>query len=300
MVLLMTIATPPRDPKELYPQPPLPKQPQEFPGIEKAMHPKPDYGLESYQGSNKLLDRAALITGGDSGIGRAVALAFAREGADVVISYLEVEEKDAQETVHAVQASGRKAVAVPGNIQDEDYCIQLVKRTVQEFGKIDVLVNNAALQKSFESLLDIPSADFEAIFRTNMFATFYLCKAAVPHMPEGSSIINTASVVAYQPHPPLLAYAASKGAIVTFTKGLAQELIEKGIRVNAVAPGPIWTPLNMHGGPPERIPHFGENTPLGRAGQPVEVAPIFVLLASQEGSYITGEVYGVTGGRGLL
>lgn len=286
------------NPKEKGPKPPFPEQQQQHPGLESEMRPAPDFGEESYRGSGRLEGKAAIITGGDSGIGRAVALAFAREGADVLISYLN-EESDAQKTKRVVEAAGRKCITVPGDIVDEKHCQQIVQRAVNEFGKIDILVNNAAFQMSHEGIADLPSDEFDYTFRTNVHAMFYLCKAALPHLQEGGSIINTASIQAYQPTPQLLAYAATKGAIVTFSKALAQELMEHGIRVNVVAPGPIWTPLIVSTMPIEKSKDFGSNTPAGRPGQPAEVAPIFVFLASQESSYITGEVVGVTGGKPL-
>jgi NAD(P)-dependent dehydrogenase (short-subunit alcohol dehydrogenase family) len=264
------------------------------------MDPRPDYGEETYRGSDRLEGKAAIITGGDSGIGRAVALAFAREGADVLISYLEAEESDAQETVRAVEESGKKAVPVSGDIRDEAHCQKIVEHAVEEFGKIDILVNNAAYQMSRGSIQDISSEELDRTFRTNVFAMFYLCKAALPHMQPGATIINTSSIEAFQPKPPLLDYSATKGAIVTFSKGLAQEVTPQGIRVNVVAPGPTWTPLipaTFH--PHLDVANFGGSKPLGRPAQPAEAAPLYVFLASQESSYISGEVIGVTGGAVL-
>jgi NAD(P)-dependent dehydrogenase (short-subunit alcohol dehydrogenase family) len=264
------------------------------------MDPKPDYGEDAYRGTGKLTGKAAIITGGDSGIGRAVALAFAREGADVLISYLEAEETDAQETVRAVERSGKKAVAAPGDIQDEAHCQQIVEQCVSEFGKIDVLVNNAAYQMARNGITEIPSEEFERTFRTNVFAMFYLCKAAIPHMGPGSSIINTCSIEAYQPMPMLLDYSSTKGAIITFTKALAQELISQGIRANSVAPGPVWTPLIPATLPLQQVSQFGQaESPMGRPAQPAELAPAYVFLASQESSYVNGETLGVTGGSPL-
>ena len=289
-----------QDPTTQYPQPEFGEQQLEHPGLESEMRPKPDYGGDTYRGSGKLEGKAAIITGGDSGIGRAVALAFAREGADVLISYLESEEPDAQETVRAVEGSGHKAVAVPGDIQDESHCQQIIEQAVSEFGKIDVLVNNAAYQMARSGLTEIPSDEFERTFRTNVFAMFYLCKAAVPHMQPGSSIINTCSIEAYQPLPMLLDYSSSKGAIITFTKALAQELISQGIRVNSVAPGPVWTPLIPATMPAQQVSQFGQSeSPMGRPAQPAELAPAYVFLASQESSYVNGETLGVTGGSPL-
>ncbi|MGI4787786.1 MAG: SDR family oxidoreductase [Janthinobacterium lividum] len=256
---------------------------------------KPDYGENSYVGTGRLEGRAAIVTGSDSGIGRAVALAFAREGADVLISYLS-EDADAQETARLVTEAGRKAVLMPGDITEESHCRALVQRAQQEFGHLDLLVNNAAFQMTHEKITDIPSDEWDHTFRTNIYAMFYLCKAALPVMRPGGAIINTASIEAYQPDANLLAYATTKGAIVNFTKGLAKEAIESGIRVNAVAPGPVWTPLIPSTLPPEQVESFGQDTLLKRPAQPSELAPVYVLLASQEASYITGMIYGVTGG----
>ena len=289
-----------QDPTTQYPQPEFPQQPLDHPGLESEMDPKPDYGEDTYKGSGKLTGKAAIITGGDSGIGRAVALAFAREGADVLISYLESEEPDAQETLRAVQESGMKAVAIPGDIQEEAHCQRIVEQAVSEFGKVDVLVNNAAYQMARNSITEIPSEEFERTFRTNVFAMFYLCKAAIPHMQPSSSIINTCSIEAYQPMPMLLDYSSTKGAIITFTKGLAQELISQGIRANSVAPGPVWTPLIPATLPPQQVSQFGQSeSPMGRPAQPAELAPAYVFLASQESSYVNGETLGVTGGSPL-
>jgi NAD(P)-dependent dehydrogenase (short-subunit alcohol dehydrogenase family) len=260
------------------------------------MQPRPNYGADSYRGSGRLTAKKALITGGDSGIGRAVAVAFARESADVALSYLPEEQSDAEETKRVVEAAGRRCILLPGDIQDERFCREIVAETARELGGLDILANIAGYQMSFESFLDIPSADIERVYRTNIFALFWLCQAAVPVMKAGASIINTASIQAYQPSPSILHYSSSKGAIATFTKGLAQELAPKRIRVNAVAPGPIWTPLivSTMG---DSVEHFGEQAPLQRAGQPAEMAPIYVLLASDESSYVTGMIYGATGGE---
>ncbi|HEX9962209.1 MAG TPA: SDR family oxidoreductase [Pyrinomonadaceae bacterium] len=287
------------NPKEKQPQPPFPEQQQTPPGLESEMNPAPDFGEQSYKGSGRLHGKAAIITGGDSGIGRAVALAFAREGADVLISYLSEEETDAQETRRVVEAAGRRCVTMPGDIREESQCREIIKRAMDEFGKIDVLVNNAAFQMSHEGIGEISTEEFDRTFRTNVYAMFYLCKAALPLMEEGGAIINTTSIQAYQPSPNLLAYAATKGAIANFTKGLSQEAIDKGIRVNAVAPGPIWTPLIPATMPPEKTAEFGKDTPMQRAGQPAELAPVYVFLASDESSYISGEIIGVTGGKPL-
>jgi NAD(P)-dependent dehydrogenase (short-subunit alcohol dehydrogenase family) len=288
----------PTKPQDIGPNPPFPEQEQELPGIESAMRPKPDYGEETYKGSGRLLEHAAIITGGDSGIGRAVALAFAREGADVMISYLN-EEPDARETVKIVESAGRRCIAVPGDIADEGRCTSLVHRALGEFGRLDVLVNNAAFQMSHEGIAEISSEEFDRTFRTNVHAMFYLCKAALPLMKEGGAIINTSSIQAYHPKPHLLAYAATKGAIVTFSKGLALEAIKKGVRVNVVAPGPVWTPLIPASFPADSVSDFGKDTPVGRPAQPAEIAPVFVFLASRESSYICGEVIGITGGKPL-
>jgi NAD(P)-dependent dehydrogenase (short-subunit alcohol dehydrogenase family) len=287
------------DPKKKFPKPGKNEAPQEFPGSEEDMNAKPDYGKDSYEGSGKLEGKSVLITGGDSGIGRAVAVCFAKEGADIMISHLPEEEEDAKVTLAAVKAAGRKGFAVPGNLSDEAFCEELVDTAVEKLGKIDILVNNAALQTYYENLDEITGEDFADIYRVNVIAPFLLAKAAANTMKPGSAIINTASVEAYDPTETILPYSASKSALVSVTKGLAKKLLEKGIRVNAVAPGPIWTPLNTHGSPEEELKKFGEDAPLGRPGQPVELAPIYVLLASNQGSYITGEVYGVTGGSGI-
>jgi NAD(P)-dependent dehydrogenase (short-subunit alcohol dehydrogenase family) len=259
------------------------------------MDPKADHGEESYRGFGRLEGRAALITGGDSGIGRAVAIAFAREGADVLISYLD-EHEDAEETVRLVEDAGRSGIAVAGDIGDEEHCRALVERTVNELGRLDVLVNNAAFQQTHGSITEHPSDEIERIFRTNILAIFWLCKAAVPHMQAGAAIVNSTSIQAYEPEPMLLPYSTTKGAIVTFTKGLAQELTPKGIRVNAVAPGPVWTPLIPMSMPEEITRDFGADTPTGRMAQPAELAPPYVFLASDESRYISGEIIAVTGG----
>jgi NAD(P)-dependent dehydrogenase (short-subunit alcohol dehydrogenase family) len=269
----------------------------EHPGRTEDMDLRPDHGEQSYRGSGRLTGKRAIITGGDSGIGRAVAIAFAREGADVLISYLEAEEEDAQETAAWVREAGRKAVTVAGDIRNEGHCRSLVGRAVADLGGLDILVNNAAYQMSIDGLDSLTTEQLERTFRTNVFAMVWLCQAALPHLSPGSTIINTASVQAYQPSPPLLDYAATKAAIVNFSKNLAQELAERGVRVNVVAPGPIWTPLIPATLDQEKVDGFGDDTPLGRAGQPAELAPAYVFFASQESSYVTGEVLGVTGGR---
>ncbi len=284
-----------KDPKKKYEQPPYPKQKQKVPGTEKEMEPKADHGEESYKGSGKLEGKKAIITGGDSGIGRAVAIAFAREGADVLISYLE-ETKDAEETAKYIKEAGKKAVLIKGDISEESHCKKIIDKAVKEFGQIDILVNNAAFQMSRESLQDIPSEEWDYTFKTNIHAMFWLCKAAEPHMKPGSTIVNTTSINAYKPKPILLAYAATKGAIQNFTANLGQLLAEKGIRVNCVAPGPVWTPLIPSTMPEKEVKSFGKNTPLKRAAQPAELAPVYVLLASSDSSYMTGSTVQVTGG----
>ena len=269
----------------------------DYPGRTRDMDPEPDHGERTYRGSGRLTGRRAIITGGDSGIGRAVAIAFAREGADVLLSYLDEEEQDGRATAHWVREAGRKAVTVPGDIQDEAHCEILVRRAVDELGGIDILVNNAAYQMAVEGIEALTTDQLERTYRTNIFALIWLCKAALPHMQAGASIINTASIQAYQPSPQLLDYASTKAAIVNLTKSLSQQLADRGIRVNSVAPGPVWTPLIPATMDPEKVAGFGQQTPLGRAGQPAELAPAFVFFASQESSYVTGEVLGVTGGQ---
>jgi NAD(P)-dependent dehydrogenase (short-subunit alcohol dehydrogenase family) len=282
-----------------YPKPPFPKQDQPWPGLAGKMTPKPDHGETSYKGSGRLAGRKALITGGDSGIGRAAAIAFAREGADVAINYLPAEEPDAQEVVKLIRAEKRKAAAIPGDIKDEAFCNRLVSQAVKELGGLDIVVNNAARQIAQKSLLDISTAQFDETFKTNVYAMFWITKAALPHLKAGSTIINTASINAYEPQESIIDYASTKGAIMIFTKGLAKQLAQQGIRVNAVAPGPFWTPLQVTGGnTPDKVPSFGEDSPMGRPGQPAELAGIYVLLASPESSYATGQVYAAVGGRG--
>jgi NAD(P)-dependent dehydrogenase (short-subunit alcohol dehydrogenase family) len=289
-----------QDPKHAGPTPPQPKQQQEPPGFTGEMRPKPDHGEESYKGSGKLEGRAAIITGGDSGIGRAVAIAFAREGADVVLSYLPEEEEDARETVRWVEQAGRRAILVPGDIADQAHCKSIVERAVAGLGRLDILVNNAAFQRTYEKLEDITTEEWDRHFRVNIHAMFYLAQAAVPYMKPGAVIVNTASVQSKNPSPQLLAYAATKGAVMNFTGGLAQMLADRGIRVNAVAPGPIWTPLIPSTMPAEKAESFGQQVPLERAGQPAELAAAYVLLASDEASYISGAVLPVTGGKPML
>ncbi len=278
---------------------PLPEQQQTPPGTTAQMDPRPDHGETSYQGHGRLKDKKAIITGGDSGIGRAVAIAFAREGADVLISYLN-EEEDARDTARLVEEAGRKAVLVPGDIADAAHCRAIVEKAVSELGGLDILVNNAAHQMTFEDIVDIPDEEWDKTFRTNIHAMFYLAKAAVPHMKSGAAIINTTSVNADIPKQTLLPYATTKGAIQNFTGGLAQMLMPKGIRVNCVAPGPVWTPLIPSTMPPEKVRSFGDNTPIGRAAQPAELAPAYVMLASDEASYIAGATIAVTGGKPFI
>lgn len=287
-----------QDPRHAQPTPPFPEQEQEPPGREADMEPLADHGEETYVGHGRLRDKVALITGADSGIGRAVALAYAREGADILGSYLN-EDDDAAETKRLVEDAGRRCLTVPGDIGDRAHCVALVERAVGELGRLDVLVNNAAYQMAYESFLQIPSGEIDFVFRTNIIAMFHLCQAAVPKMEPGSTIINTTSIQAAQPSPQLLHYAATKGAISTFTKGLAQELAERGIRVNAVAPGPIWTPLVTMSFPADKNAEFGADTPLGRPGQPGELAPIYVFLATEDSQFVSGEVIGATGGKPL-
>ncbi|MET7447426.1 SDR family oxidoreductase [Streptomyces sp. NBC_01696] len=294
----MTDAEQPQDPTQRHPQPDFPQQEQEHPGRTGPMDPAPDHGEDSYRGNGLLLDRRTVITGGDSGIGRAVALAFAREGADVLFTYLPAEEGEAEETTRLVEEAGRKAVSVACDIRDEEQCRALIERAVDEFGGIDVLVNNAAYQMSQpDGIAAISTSQFDRVVRTNLYGMFWLCKTALPHIPAGGSIINTTSVQAYKPSPHLLDYAMTKGAIVTFTQGLAQMLASDGIRVNAVAPGPVWTPLI-----PATMPdttEFGKQSPLGRPAQPAEMAPAYVFLASSNASFITGEIMNATGGTPL-
>jgi len=286
-----------QDPGAQHGQPDTDDEQQAHPGATDAMGDRPDHGESSYRGSGRLTGRKAVVTGGDSGIGRAVALAFAREGADVVIAHLAEEQTDAEETAQLVKEAGRQAVLVGGDLTDEQQCQRLVDRAVDELGTIDVLVNNAAFQMAQPDGIEAVSTEqFDRVLKTNLYAMFWLCKKALPHLPPGSAIINTSSIQASKPSPELLDYAVTKAGIVNFTKGLAAMLAPRGIRVNAVAPGPVWTPLIPATMPQEKVAGFGEQTPLGRAGQPAELAPAYVFLASQESSYVTGEVLAVTGG----
>jgi NAD(P)-dependent dehydrogenase (short-subunit alcohol dehydrogenase family) len=282
-----------------FPKPPFEPQQQSVPGASAAMKPEPDYGEHDYKGSGRLQDKKALITGADSGIGRAVALAFAREGADVLVSYLS-EHRDAEETRRLVEGAGRRCVLAAGDVSDPGHCRELVRKAADAFGRIDVLVNNAAHQMTFPSIEDISDEEWNRTLATNISSMFYMTKAAVPHMKEGGAIINTASVNADKPNPTLLAYATTKGAIQNFTGGLAQLLAGRGIRANAVAPGPVWTPLIPSTMPAEKVAHFGEQVPMKRPAQPKELAPVYVMLASDEASYVSGATVAVTGGQPII
>lgn len=286
-----------QDPTKQYPQPKFKHQPQSFPGLDSEMTPKADHGETSYRGSGRLRDRKALVTGGDSGIGRAAAIAFAREGADVAINYLPSEEKDAKEVIALIEAEGRKAFAMPGDLSDEKFCVSLIKEAEKKLGGLDILACVAGKQHATEKIADLTTEQFEETYKVNVTALFWLCKAALKVMPKGGSIITTASIQATHPSPSLLDYAPTKAAILAFTRALARQVAADGVRVNCVAPGPVWTPLQTSGGQPDaKIPEFGSETPMKRPGQPVEMSPLYVLLASQESSYVTGEVYGATGG----
>jgi NAD(P)-dependent dehydrogenase (short-subunit alcohol dehydrogenase family) len=286
-----------QDPTKQYPQPKFKRQTQAAPGSDQMMSPKADHGETSYRGSGRLPSRKALVTGGDSGIGRAAAIAFAREGADVAINYLPSEEQDAREVIALIEKEGRKAIALPGDLSNERFCRKLVKEAHKKLGGLDILTCVAGKQHAVEKIADLTTKQLEETYRVNVFALFWLCQEALPLMPPGGSIITTASIQATHPSPSLLDYAPTKAAILAFTRALARQVASYGIRVNCVAPGPVWTPLQSSGGqPPKKIPVFGSETPMKRPGQPVEMAPLFVLLASQESSYVTGEVYGATGG----
>lgn len=285
------------NPVDRYPSLSPPKQHQEEPGLDKDLTPQTDHGEDTYRGTGRLEGRKALITGADSGIGAAVAIAFAKEGADVALSYLPSEEADAQHVVEVIERQGRQAFAYPGDISEAAYCRELVQASLEALGSLDIIVNNAGRQIAQERLEDLSDEQWEDTFRANIFSMFWITKAALPHLPPGASIINTASIQAYKPSPTLIDYATTKGAINNFTKGLAEQLAPRGIRVNAVAPGPIWTPLQVsHGQPKEKLPKFGHSTALGRPGQPVECAPAYVFLASAESSYVIGETLNVNGG----
>jgi NAD(P)-dependent dehydrogenase (short-subunit alcohol dehydrogenase family) len=286
------------DPRSAYPKPPFQKQQQPWPGLASKMVPRPDHGETSYRGSGRLVGRKVLITGGDSGIGRAAAIAYAREGADVAFGYLPQEQDDANEVIKLIEAAGRKAVALPGDLRKEAFCKQLVEDAVKRLGGLDILVNNAAFQRSRDSILDITTEQFDDTFRTNVYALFWLTRAAVPHLKPSSAIINTASIQGYDPSENLVDYAATKAAIISLTKSLSKQLTPKGIRVNAVAPGPYWTPLQPSGGQdPDALVKFGEDSPMGRPGQPAEIAPVYVLLADPAASFISGAIFGSTGGK---
>ncbi|WP_231460175.1 SDR family oxidoreductase [Pedobacter sp. Leaf132] len=288
-----------KNPLEQYPQPPFPKQPQPVPGLASKMDPVPDHGEKTYVGSKRLLGRKALITGGDSGIGRAAAIAYAREGADVVINYLPQEQSDADEVIALIEAAGRKGYGIAGDITSKTFCEELVKQASEKLGGLDILVNNAGHQQAVESLLDITDEQFDATMKTNIYAPFWITKAALPILPAGSVIIATSSVQAYDPSENLFDYAQTKAANVAFVKSLAKQLGPKGIRVNGVAPGPVWTPLQTSGGQPQdAITEFGKKTPLGRPGQPAELASIYVQLADPQASYANGQIYGAAGGSG--
>jgi NAD(P)-dependent dehydrogenase (short-subunit alcohol dehydrogenase family) len=288
-----------QDPTTKYPKPPYKRQSQPWPGLAGKMDPKPDHGEQSYRGSSRLAGRKALITGGDSGMGRAAAIAYAREGADVAINYLPAEEPDAREVIALIKAEGRIALAIPGDIRDEAFCQQLVAQAAQGLGGLDIIVSNAGRQQTHASILDISTEQFDWTMKTNIYAPFWIIKAALPHLKPGSVIIGTASEQAYDPSPDLYDYAQTKAATMNYVKSLAKQLAPKGIRVNAVAPGPIWTPLQVSGGATqEKLEKFGGQTPLGRAGQPAELGSIYVQLAAADASFATGQVYGSAGGSG--
>ena len=293
----MPRTSPHRDPKKAGQKPPYSAGKQPPPGRDSKMAPQADHGEDSYKGNARLQNKVAIITGGDSGIGRAVAIAFAREGADVVLAYLKDEQKDAQETARWVEQAGRRIVLMPGDIRKASFCRKLVETTVKKLGRVDIVVNNAAYQRTYEKPADIPEEEFDRTFRTNVYGTFFLSQAALEELEEGGSIINTCSIQAYDPSPQLLAYAATKGALVNFTKGLAKAAAKQSIRVNGVAPGPVWTPLIPSTMPKEKVKKFGADTAFERAAQPAELAPIYVFLASQDATYVTGEIYAATGGQ---
>jgi NAD(P)-dependent dehydrogenase (short-subunit alcohol dehydrogenase family) len=287
------------DPRSKYPNPPFPSQEQPWPGLASQMQPRPDHGETSYVGSGRLRGRKALITGGDSGMGRAAAIAFAREGADVAINYLPAEESDAREVVDLIRKAGRNAVPIPGDLRSRDFCVSLVNEAVRRLGGLDILVSNAGRQQARQSILELTDGDFDATIKTNIYAPFWIIKAAVPHLKPGSAIIGTTSEQAYDPSPDLYDYAQTKAATMNYVKSLAKQLGSKGIRVNGVAPGPIWTPLQISGGATQgKVVTFGATAPLGRPGQPAELAGIYVRLAEEDGSYTTGNIYGAGGGQG--
>lgn len=288
------------DPTKLYPKPPFISQPQPWPGLQSKMNPVPDCGETSYKGSGRLMGRKALVTGGDSGMGRAAAIAYAREGADVAINYYPTEEADAQEVIALIKKEGRKAIAIPGDLRSEEFCKQLVQKAVDGMGGLDIIVNNAGRQQSIVSIADVTTEEFDATMKTNIYAPFWIIKAALPHLPAGSAIIGTTSEQAYDPSPDLYAYAQTKAATMNYVKSLAKQLGPKGIRVNGVAPGPVWTALQISGGAqPEKQQMFGSWTMLGRPGQPVELASIYVQLAAADASFATGQIYGSSGGVGM-
>jgi len=288
-----------KDPTEQHPKPPFKKQKQEWPGLARDMDPRPDHGEKSYRGSGRLKGRKALITGGDSGMGRAAAIAYAREGADVAINYFPSEEPDAKDVIALIEDAGQKGVAIPGDLRDEAFCKALVAKAVDRLGGLDILVCNAARQQSHDSILDITTEEFDATMKTNIYAPFWIIKAALPHLKPGATVIATASEQAYDPSPELYDYAQTKAATMNYVKSLAKQLASKGIRVNGVAPGPIWTPLQVSGGADmEKLEKFGAQTPFGRPGQPAELASIYVQLAASDASYATGQIYGSSGGAG--
>ncbi|MDQ6807807.1 MAG: SDR family oxidoreductase [Verrucomicrobiota bacterium] len=288
-----------QDPTTKYPKPPFNGQEQPWPGLANKMEPRPDHGENSYKGSGRLVGRKALITGGDSGMGRAAAIAYAREGADVAINYFPTEEADAREVIELIKAEGRKAIALPGDLRDEAFCVKLVADSVKALGGLDILVSNAARQQTRASILELSTEDFDATMKTNIYAPFWIIKAAVPHLQPGSAIIGTTSEQATDPSPELYDYAQTKAATTNYVRSLAKQLASKGIRVNGVAPGPIWTPLQVSGGATqEKLKQFGGQTPMGRPGQPAELASIYVQLAASDASYATGQVYGAAGGSG--
>ncbi len=290
----------PQDPRSQYPGPPSSIEIQPAPATQTAMAEKPDCGELSYKGSGRLAGRKALLTGADSGIGRAAAIAFAREGADVAISYLPAEQADAEEVANYIREAGRKAVLLPGDVSHEGFCQRLVADAIEQLGGLDILVNNAGKMGKTQGILDTSTERFDSLMKTNLYSMFWITKAAIPHLKPGASIINTTSIQGFEPSGTIFDYAITKAAITNFTKGLSEQLMEKyGIRINAIAPGPVWTPLQEADGDEKKLKKLGENTPYKRPGQPVELAPVYVLLASQEASYITGEIYGVTGGMGI-
>ncbi len=294
---MSTFPNPLHDPRQRFPQPPFPEQQQPAPGDEHKLQPSADHGQESYRGYGRLAARTALITGGDSGIGRAVAICFAKEGANVAIACLPDDKPDADETVELIRSLGSEAIALPGDIQQKGFCQELVRQVVDEFGRLDILVNNAAFQRTYASLAEIPEDEFDATFRTNVYGSFFLSQAVLPHMKPGGVILNSCSIEAYEPKDQLAPYAATKAALVSLTKSFAKLCIKQGVRVNGVAPGPVWTPLIPATMPAEEVKNFGKSTVFGRPAQPVEQAAVYVFLASDDASYVTGEIYGATGGK---